>query len=249
MRFVARALAVARAAVRGAAVGAARAARGSRSSSSCGDGAGWAGDRRRRICSSNPHTRDLLVNGAFPTGIRFRARAVAQGRLCSTISTAVSEWDVLVSYDPTQADSSTSFASSENSSRILAASRRSPRPRRSSSGRSAFRSVRVSRGSYYYNLIVEVQTLTETDLDALQHWLRGTKAQGSNNPLSWLGKGMGSLLSRVLGGDKRHYRAAVRECSSCRDVDQAAEALGARRIGHGKTMSGPASRSRDAVPP
>lgn len=58
-------------------------------------------------------------------------------------------------------------------------------------------------GRYYYNLIVEVQALTETDLDALQHWARGTKAGGSGNPLSAVGRGMRSLLSRVLGGDKR----------------------------------------------
>ena len=60
-------------------------------------------------------------------------------------------------------------------------------------------------GKYYYNLFVDVQTLTESDLDALQQWMRGPSAPGKGNPITSLKSGLGTLVSRLLGGDKRHY--------------------------------------------
>ncbi|HEX3866032.1 MAG TPA: hypothetical protein VHV78_04735, partial [Gemmatimonadaceae bacterium] len=61
-------------------------------------------------------------------------------------------------------------------------------------------------GRYYYSLLVEVQTLTESDLDALQQWLHGPSAPGHGNPITTLRSGVGTLLSRMLGGDKRQYK-------------------------------------------
>jgi hypothetical protein len=153
---------------------------------------------------SNAQTKDALINGAFPAGIRFRLQLWRKGGLIDDL-TGVSEWDVLVSYDPTK--QLFSFLRKQNEQlfeeygglpSLAAAEAQFNRPFRVG--------LRPDRsGRYYYNLIVEVQTLTETDLDALHHWLRGTKGQGSNNPLSVVGRGFRSLLSRVLGGDKRTY--------------------------------------------
>ena len=52
-----------------------------------------------------------------------------------------------------------------------------------------------------------MQTLTESDLDALQQWLRGPTAPGRGNPITALRSGIGTLFSRILGGDKRHYES------------------------------------------
>jgi hypothetical protein len=65
----------------------------------------------------------------------------------------------------------------------------------------------VRSGRFYYDLNVDVETLTVSDLDALQQWYRGTTAPGaSGNPLAALRSGVGTLLSRVLGGSKIHLQ-------------------------------------------
>lgn len=150
---------------------------------------------------SNPNTRDLLVNGAFPTGIRFRLELWRLGGWANDLA-GRSEWGVLVQYDPTKQifnvvrQNDQLFENFGALPTLAAVEAQLAQPFRVG--------LRPDRaGRYYYNLTVEVQALTETDLDALQHWVRGTKSQGSSNPLSALGRGMRSLLSRVLGGDKR----------------------------------------------
>jgi hypothetical protein len=63
---------------------------------------------------------------------------------------------------------------------------------------------------YYYNVVLDVETLSVSDLDELQRWLSGElqpAVRGKRAPLSALRRGFGTLLSRVLGGEKRHYEA------------------------------------------
>ncbi len=60
-------------------------------------------------------------------------------------------------------------------------------------------------GSFYYNLSVDVQTLTVSDLDALEQWLRGSSAPRRSNVFRGIWSGIGTLVSRILGGDKRKY--------------------------------------------
>lgn len=147
------------------------------------------------------NTRELLTHG-FTAGLHFRLEMWRKTGVFDDLD-GRTEWDVLVSYDPTKQVYSVirrqsnrllenfgTFPTAEAAeAQIGQPFRVSLAPRRS--------------GRYYYNLIVEVQTLTENDLSALQQWwLRGTT--GRSNPLSLMGRGVAKLLSRVLGGDKRH---------------------------------------------
>jgi hypothetical protein len=154
---------------------------------------------------ADPRTRDPLVNGAFPTGIHYRLELWRKGGLVNDFD-GRSEWDVLVSYDPTKRlytvvrkqdddviENFGAFASLEAAEAQFGRALRIPlRPNRP--------------GQYYYHLSVDVKTLTENDLDALQQWMRGPNGK-SGNPLSVVGKGIGKLLSRVLGGAVQHYQA------------------------------------------
>lgn len=151
---------------------------------------------------SNPTTRDLLINGPFPTGIRFRLELWRKGGGWGDDLAGRSEWGVLVQYDPTKQvfniirQNEQLFESFGSFGSLAAAEAQLEKPFRVG--------LRPDRsGRYYYVLTADIQALTESDLDALQHWARGTKSQGSSNPLSALGRGVRSLLSRVLGGDKR----------------------------------------------
>lgn len=151
---------------------------------------------------SDPKTREHIVNG-FPARIHYRLELWRKGALVDDL-TGRSEWDVLVSFEP--------------ATRTYRALRRSidDRAREDFGGFGSLTSAEAQigqpfkpplhpnrSGRYYYSLIVDVQTLTESDLDELQQWLRGPDAPGkTNNPLTVLGSGLGTLLSRVLGGSK-----------------------------------------------
>lgn len=150
---------------------------------------------------SDANTRELLTHG-FPVRINYRLQLWRKGGVIDDFD-GNSVWDVLVSYDPTKQSYNVvrrqdndvienfgAFSTAEAAEAQFGRALRVPlRPNRS--------------GRYYYILIVEVTALTESDLDALQQWMRGTK--GKSNPLSIVGTGVGKLLSRVLGGAKRHY--------------------------------------------
>lgn len=150
---------------------------------------------------SDAETRDLLAHG-FTAGIHYRLELWREGTVVNDFD-GRSEWDVLVSYDPTRKVYSVvrkqnndilenfgAFRTLDSAETMFGRPMRVPlRPNRA--------------GRYYYNLIVEVRALTESDLDALMQFLRGDR-RGSN-PFSFIGTGIKKLLSRVLGGAKRHY--------------------------------------------
>jgi hypothetical protein len=152
---------------------------------------------------ADAHTRDLLVNGAFPERMHFKLELWRKGGLLGDDLDGRTEWDMLVSYDPTHQvfnvvrTSENQFEDFGGFSSMAAADGQIARPFRVP--------LRPDQsGHYYYNLIVEVRTLTETDLAALQQFLRGT-SQATSQPLSWLGKNIGKLMSRVLGGNSRQF--------------------------------------------
>jgi hypothetical protein len=68
-------------------------------------------------------------------------------------------------------------------------------------------------GRYYYTFQVDIQTLSISDLDELNRWLKGDlqpAVRGQRNAATAVQRGLGTLLSRVLGGEKRHYEERSR---------------------------------------
>jgi hypothetical protein len=64
-------------------------------------------------------------------------------------------------------------------------------------------------GRYYYLAQVEIETLSLSDLEDLQRWLRGglaTASRGDERPGSAVGRGLQRMLVRVLGIPARRYR-------------------------------------------
>jgi hypothetical protein len=148
-------------------------------------------------------TRELLRNG-FPTHIHYRLELWGNGRFLSSLESRA-EWDAYVAYDPTSQAYNVVRESGDHrlhedfGSFGSVSSAQGPLDR---PFRAPLKPVRS--GKYYYNLVIDVTTLTESDLDALQQWLKGSSAPKSN-PAGVFRSGIGTLLSRVLGGDKRHY--------------------------------------------
>jgi len=55
-----------------------------------------------------------------------------------------------------------------------------------------------------------VETLSLSDLDEVNRWLRGElkpAVKGEKNPGTAIGRGLRTVVVRLLGGEKRHYVA------------------------------------------
>jgi len=67
-----------------------------------------------------------------------------------------------------------------------------------------------SRHRFYYQASLEVRTLSVSDLDEVNAWLRGElqpAVRGQRNPGTALSRGVRSLTTRLLGGERREYGA------------------------------------------
>lgn len=153
-------------------------------------------------------TRELLLNG-FPTAMRFRLELWRSGGLFNELESAT-QWEMLVRYDPyhqqylvvrRQGQALEDFGGFTSLGEVETLLNRpfqvALRPRRTGE-------------RYYYNVTVDIETLSVSDLDELQRWLSGElqpAVRGKRAPLSALRRGIGTLLSRVLGGETRHYEA------------------------------------------
>lgn len=63
---------------------------------------------------------------------------------------------------------------------------------------------------YYYNVVCEVESLSVSDLDELERWLRGEAGpavRGERNPGTALTRGLRTLFVRLLGGDGSRFEA------------------------------------------
>lgn len=161
---------------------------------------------------SDRRVRELLRNG-FPARLHFRADLwSADGWFNSLIRSA--EWDVVVRYDALREqyeavrvvnDTSViglgryaQFADVETAIEQPMRAPILPTPR---------------RGSQYYNLTLQLEMISVSDLDELERWLRGElrpAVRGQRNPGTALGRGVRTLLVRVLGGESRRLETRSR---------------------------------------
>jgi len=154
---------------------------------------------------ADANTRELLRNG-FATRIQYRLELWRKGGWFDDRS-GFSEWEILVQQDPT---SQAYSAVRRQGNRVIEtfADVATVTSAEAQFARAFKAPLHPSRsGRYYYSLIIDVQTLTESDLDALQQWLHGPTAPGKGNPVTAVRSGVGRLFSRMLGGGKRHYEA------------------------------------------
>ena len=152
--------------------------------------------------------RELLRNG-FPAAMTFRLELWRSGGLFDDLEKST-QWNVLVSYDPygqqyhairrhgSSQEDFGAFPSIEAAeAKLQEAYRVSLRPERTGT-------------RYYYNVVLDVESLSVSDLYELQRWLRGElepAVRGKRAPLSALRRGFGTLMSRLLGGETRHYES------------------------------------------
>ena len=151
---------------------------------------------------TEPNIRDLVRSG-FPASLHFRLELWRAGGLFDDLEGRL-DWDLIVQYDPTaqryrvvrrqggQHDDLGSFSTLATAQSVVERPARAPlQPDRDG--------VR-----YYYVLNLDIETLSVSDLDQLELWLRGAK---SGTAASAVGNGVRTLMLRMLGGEKRHFTA------------------------------------------
>ena len=149
---------------------------------------------------------DLIRNG-FPARLHYRMERWSTGGWFDDIA-AESEWDVVVRYDAltkifhvyrivkkntTYLGSFDNIAGAESAIDVpFAAPISAPRKGKKS----------------YYTLVLEIETLSLTELDEVERWLRGElkpAVRGKKNPGTAMGRGVRTVMVRILGGEKRRY--------------------------------------------
>lgn len=157
-----------------------------------------------------PELLELLRSG-FPAEMRFRLELWRVGGFFDEME-AAAQWYTRVAYDP-------------YNQQYLAVRRVGSAELQDFGGFSTIEAVEAAvleraypvalrprrpGAQYYYNVVLDVESLTVTDLDELQRWLRGEfkpAVRGKRSPLSAIREGLGTLLSRVLGGETRHFES------------------------------------------
>jgi hypothetical protein len=152
--------------------------------------------------------RKEMLLAAWPTRIHGRLELWRRGALGTYDRESFFEWDVIVDYSPSTKvfhlrrvvdnrvellDEVTSIEAAEQVLRKPYSPPLSPDRRGS---------------TYFYLFNAEVSTMSLSDLDAWQRWVKGEAqpaVRGKRNPVSAFQRGLGSLLSRVLGGDTQSY--------------------------------------------
>ena len=149
---------------------------------------------------------DLIRNG-FPARLHYRMERWSTGGWFDDIA-AEAEWDVVVRYDAltkifhvyrivrqntTYLGSFDNIAGAESAIDVpFTAPISAPRKGKKS----------------YYTLALEIETLSLTELDEVERWLRGElkpAVRGKKNPGTAMGRGVRTVMVRILGGEKRRY--------------------------------------------
>ncbi len=149
--------------------------------------------------------RDLLGH-SFPVRIHYKTELWTVGRFFNDLQGA-REWDVVVRLDP--------LAKVYEVARIVGdqIAFLGRFPELDDAAAAAERPFRVPvtppRGKRaYYNVVIDVETLSLSDLDEVERWLRGElrpAVRGKRSPGTALGNGLKVLAERVLGGETRHF--------------------------------------------
>jgi hypothetical protein len=163
---------------------------------------------RARNVLAERYVADLLRNG-FPARLHFRAELWTASGLFNSRQRR-SEWDVLVRYDAlrqeydvvrVRGDSVLAVVRFAQFADVVAEVERPVR--------APIVPLPERRPQYYY-VTLELEMLSVSDLDEVERWLRGElkpAVRGERNPGTAVGRGMRTLLARVLGGEMRRLEA------------------------------------------
>ena len=152
--------------------------------------------------------REMLHSG-FPARLHYRLELWTAGGFFDNLKRQV-EWDVIVRYNPLKRRYTATRIEGDRVTALGSFDRIDPVEEILSHATQPTLVLPEGHDKYYYNLVLDVQMLSVTDLDEVERWLKGDlgpAAHGEKNPASAIGAGARTLITKLLGGQERHYEA------------------------------------------
>ncbi|MFN2397701.1 MAG: DUF4390 domain-containing protein [Gemmatimonadaceae bacterium] len=155
---------------------------------------------------ADSRVRDLMHSG-FPARLHYRLELWSRRGWFDDLKTRV-EWDVIVQYSSLEreyvvirleGDRAIPLGTFANLSAAEDAIARPYAPPMRLPAR---------RDRYYYNLTLDIEAISVSDLDELERWLRGElrpAVRGKKSAGTAVSRGIQTLMIKLLGGEQRHY--------------------------------------------
>ena len=162
---------------------------------------------------SDAETKGLLESG-FPARLHFRVELWSAGRVFDAMRSST-EWDLFIYYDGLgkkyrvvrvegDGESVTSAGQFGSFEEMVKEVERAQRV--------ALRGAQQKSRQYYIG-VLDVESMSLTDLDEVERWLRGElqpAVRGNGNPGTALGRGIRQVFVRLLGAERRNLQARSR---------------------------------------
>lgn len=152
--------------------------------------------------------REMMHSG-FPARLHYRLELWGAEGFFDNMKRQV-EWDVIVRYNPLKRRYTATRIEGDRITALGSFDSLDPVEELLSHAIQPALAVPDSHDRYYYNLVLDVQMLSVTDLDEVERWLKGDlgpAAHGDKNPATAIGQGAKTLITKLLGGQEKHYEA------------------------------------------
>jgi hypothetical protein len=160
---------------------------------------------------SDREIREMLHSG-FPARLHYRLELWGAAGFFDDLKRQT-EWDVIVRYNPLKRRYTATRIEGERITALGSFDNLDPVEELLSHPTQPAFAVPEGHDKYYYNLVLDVQMLSVTDLDEVERWLRGElgpAVHGEKSPGTALGRGAKTLITKLLGGQEKHYEARSR---------------------------------------
>jgi hypothetical protein len=150
--------------------------------------------------------RDLIRSG-FPARLHYKVELWSSTGLFDDLERSTA-WDVVVRYDPLGKSYRVFRYAGDHLTLLGEFARYEEAQGAAERLFQAPLSPRGKRSRLYYNVTLDVETMSLSDLNELERWLKGElrpAVRGERNPGTAVTRGLRTLFVRMLGGERRHY--------------------------------------------
>ena len=150
-----------------------------------------------------------MMHSGFPARLHYRLELWGAEGFFDNLKRQV-EWDVIVRYNPLKRRYTATRIEGDRVTALGSFDSLDPIEEVLSHATQPALVVPDGHDKYYYNLVLDVQMLSVSDLDEVERWLKGDlgpAAHGEKNPATAIGQGAKTLITKLLGGQEKHYEA------------------------------------------
>jgi hypothetical protein len=161
---------------------------------------------------SDREIREMLHSG-FPARLHYRLELWGAAGFFDDLKKQI-EWDVIVRYNPLKRRYTVTRIEGERITALGSFDNLDPVEELLSHPTQPALAVPDTHDKYYYNLVLDVQMLSVSDLDEVERWLKGDlgpAVRGAKGPGTALGEGARTLITKLLGGQVKHYEARSKQ--------------------------------------